>query len=123
MTHAASMAVPLIHFWRRSVGQGLPVSAAEQTWAQLLAVPSTLPLLRSPLQACARVILMPGFLGQQGARRTWLPPERLPWSEPLPCYSRVVEDDLDGDPPGAMVLTVGALCSPPAMVSDHHACL
>jgi hypothetical protein len=123
MMHAPSIAVPLSTPGGGSVSQGLPVSPAEQTWAHLLTAPSTPPLLRSQLQACALVILVPGFLGQQGALLTWLPPERMPWSEPLPCYSRVVEDDLDGDPPGAVVLTVGALCSPPAMVSGHHACL
>jgi hypothetical protein len=106
MMHAPSIAVPLSTPGGGSVSQGLPVSPAEQTWAHLLTAPSTPPLLRSQLQACALVILVPGFLGQQGALLTWLPPERMPWSELLPGDSLVVEDDsLEGTPQGVMALT------------------
>jgi hypothetical protein len=127
MMHVPSPSDPLIHSLQRSVRQRPPVFPAEQTWAQLLAVPRTPSFLRSQLQACALIILVPGFLGQQGALLTWLPPERMPWSELLPGYSLVVEDDrLEGNPQGVIVLTAEALCSPPATalgsMSLTHAC-
>src|SRR5262245_28635182 len=110
MMHVPSPSNPLLHSQRHSVGQRPPVSPAEHTSAQLLAAPSIPSLLRSPVQACALVILVLGFLGQLGTLRTWSSPERMPCSEPLPCYSPEVEDDsLEGAPPGVMALTVGAL--------------
>lgn len=125
--HVPSISHQLIHSRWRSVGQGPPRSPAEQTCAQLLAAPRTPSLLRSQLQACALVILVLGFLGQQGALLTWLPPDRMPWFEPLPCHSLVVEDDgLEGDSLGVMVLTVGAPYSPHTTVLGTialtHAC-
>jgi hypothetical protein len=103
MMHVPSPSDTLIHSWRRSIGQVPPVSPAKQTWAQL--------------QVYALVILALGFLGQQGALLTWLLPERMPWYDPLPCPSLVVEDDSrKGDPPGVMALPVGASCAPPATV-------
>ena len=126
--HGCGTPYYLTHPWRRSVGQETPVSPAEQTWARLLAAHRTPSPLRSLIQACALVVLLLGFLVQQGALMTW-PLSDLMLRAAFPLWESLVLDDscLDDDPSSSMMLTVGDFCLQPAMVMGTvafiHTCL